>query len=361
MTPLPRHTTPTPAPDDQAKLERMHLRLHLRLWLSRGLLGMMWLLGGEILFWNDPQARPLWHWLLLGAGYTLVATLALDWMARYKVRDVWGVFVLVGIFGILNGVLLNPDSVLVNVPNRILSHALGGHWLIGLEMFGAWAFLHRWRGEQAWLRLRWWGVGSVLVGFFWGVWVRWSPVYNEDSFAPADVGTMFALAGMALMPIVIVWLLLQITRNDEAILHPDDYRLSQRAYTMTWVGAGAVFLLHLLVGNYASLAGIAISVIILVIFWAVLWLRDNTRKPSLLSAVLPTQTTPIWALLLGAFLVGMMTQVGYTLALVPLPFELHQYTLLTLVFGGIGTLWLPVTAGAIGIQTFERQLQTGRV
>ena len=120
-------------------------------WLLRGLLALLLMLAVEVLFWNDPGGRALVEWPIWLGGYLILATIALDLLVRYRVRDVWGVMVVVGIVCVLNGLFLNPQSALAEGAQSLLSRSLGAYWFISLEMMGLFLALiggHSWNNRR---------------------------------------------------------------------------------------------------------------------------------------------------------------------------------------------------------------------
>lgn len=332
----------------------------LTVWLGRLLLAFLWLWGSEVLFWNAPQSREPLEWVLLVVGYGIVATVVLDWLVRYRVRDIWGLLVALGVFGILNGILINPTTIFAEVPRTMLSHALGAHWFIGLELFGAWLFLQCWRDDVGWRRLRWAFMVAIAMGFYWGVWVRWFAIFNPGRYIPPDFVTMLSVGVVGVLPVLALWLVWRWSMRRAPMEH-HDYRLVGRESAFIVILILGLLMVRLIMGDYTDISGLVVGCALLGVFWTVLWLRDNTRKPSLLVHTMPTRPPPLALLMLLCLVMVGATWLGWHLPLLPLPFDLHQFWLLAFVFSGIGSSWMPLTAIVIGMQTFSRQMQTGKV
>ena len=103
-------------------------------WNFRLLLAMLLLFGMEILLWNKPPSRSLTDWLIVFVGYLALSTLMLDLIVRFRVSDIWGVMFVVGIYVLLNGLVINPSNAMEAVPGTIITRFLGGGWLVGLEI-----------------------------------------------------------------------------------------------------------------------------------------------------------------------------------------------------------------------------------
>lgn len=323
-------------------------------WTIRLLLGFALLLGGEVLFWGNPAAHTLLDWLLLLMGYNLIAVVLLDILVRYRVRDLWGVMIVVGIYGLLNGLLLNPSDVMADIPRRLLSHSLGGYWFIGMESIGLFFILLNGLGAY---KKRILLIAVVSVGFFWGVWVYWFPAFNLGAYTPVLIPEMFAYLAFGLTPIIALSLLLrlQISRLKTDTITAQDFKLTAQQAFPVAIGLLALFALHA-TQNRIDGTGLFLTVLVLAAFWVVLWFRADTRKPPLLSAFFPMR--PIgwpWLLLALAIFCG-MAGLGVALPLVAL-FGFNQFTLLTTVFGLVGAVWIPLTAAVLGVRSFTRQMQ----
>jgi hypothetical protein len=324
------------------------------LWTSRLLLGFALLFGGEILFWGDPASHTLLDWVLLAAGYVLIAVVLLDVLLRYRVRDLWGAMIVVGIYGVLNGLLLNPERVMADVPRRILSHSLGGYWFIGMETLGLFLLLLNGLGAY---KKRILFIAVPSVGFFWGVWVYWFPAFNLGAYRPLQLPELYAYLAVGLVPLLLLSLLLrwQITRANAKLPDPTQLKLTLRQGLPVLFGLMLLFLLRALESAVDG-SGLLISSLLLALFWVALWFRADTRKPPLLVGFWPLRPLS-WLWLLPALVIftGMATY-GFVAPLVDV-LGFNQFTMLTTVFGLMGAVWIPLTAAVLGVRTFTRQMQ----
>ncbi|MBC8171837.1 MAG: hypothetical protein H7X77_09190, partial [Anaerolineae bacterium] len=103
-------------------------------WLIRLLLAVTLFFGSEILLWTNLSGRSASDWLLLSPGYLALSTLLLDFIVRYRVRDLPGLMTIAGLYGLLNALLLNPDTTLFDIPRTLVTRVTGAHTLLGLEM-----------------------------------------------------------------------------------------------------------------------------------------------------------------------------------------------------------------------------------
>lgn len=309
-------------------------------WTLRLLLAGWLLFGSEILLWNDPPGRTLWEWLALLAGYGAMAAVILDLAVRFRIRSVFDVMTLAAIYALLNSLLLNPETALEDLPRTLLSRVLGAHALLGLAMIGIFlAVISGKRRDHVLL------VGfSLGVGFFWGIWVRWSPSLSDWLAHEVSLVTMYGVAGLALIPIlVLIGLHLPVSASDA--------RLSP----LSWAGSLLVLVgLFLLRVVEATLTGEALvgGSLLIVLCLAVLWFQRGKR--GLLDVYLPPARPP-WMALAGAMLVAAgMAAFAYQLPLID--FTIHnQLSLMQLGFAAVGTLWIPLVAMAVGLQALDRE------
>ncbi len=117
---------------DDLELLTQHSALSTRYsWFVRLLLAALLGFASEVLLWTQPT-RPLLDWALLALGYLALSGLLLEIAARYRLRDAFGLLTLAGIYGMLNGLILNPATALIDVPRTLITRAMGAHAVAGL-------------------------------------------------------------------------------------------------------------------------------------------------------------------------------------------------------------------------------------
>lgn len=319
------------------------------IWLIRLMLAAALMFGSEVLLWSDVLGRAWWEWPILIAGYLLIAALLLDLMARYRVRDFLGMMTIAGVYGLLNGLLLNPELTLFDIPRTLVSRVTGAHTLIGLEML--YLFLALTGGHLRHLRLVM-VVGAVAVGAAWGFWVRWSPIYTEVPYGVIPLETML-IAGV--VGTVIVAVITQIAYRRVRTARPADMMMSLPVLALVLMALIALLLLRVVQGSvdYTSLTLVAI---LLFLSMAILWFRRNTRLRIVLDYHLPLFPQRwIWTLLV----IGVMfwtALLAYSLPLI----GSDQFNVLTfIVFGFLlyGVAWLPTVSVLLGFRAYIRQVQ----
>src|SRR5512134_3791736 len=102
----------------------------------RLLLAALLAYGSEVLVWTNPPGRPLLEWLLFAPGYLVLASILLDFVVRYRVRDLFGVLILAGFYSLSAALLLNPESMLIDMPRTLVTRVMGAHGLLAAEMIG---------------------------------------------------------------------------------------------------------------------------------------------------------------------------------------------------------------------------------
>jgi hypothetical protein len=313
-------------------------------WLVRLMLGAILMTGSEVLLWTNVSGRPWWDWLVTAAAYWLIAALLLDVMARWRVRDFAGVVTVAGLYGLLNGLLINPAVTLFAVPESLVTYVTGAHSLIGLEML--YLFLALTGGHLRHLR----GVmagGALLVGAAWGFWVRWAP-----QPAPVTLETMLlaGLIGVALTAALTGW----VYRRAGAI-YPRDVILPPLQYALIGLTLGALLVLRLAQGSLDPTA-VTLVAILLFLCGAILWFRRQTMLPTILDYHLPVfpmrwrWTLPVTALFFWA---GVLS---YSLPVIGSE-SFNAGTAISLGFMLYGLSWLPVISVLLGFRAYVRQAQ----
>jgi hypothetical protein len=317
-------------------------------WLLRLLLASLLLFGSEILLWLDPPSRAPLDWALLIAGGVALSALLLDLLARFHVRDVFGLLTLAGIYGLLNGLLLNPQTALADVPRTILSRALGAHVFAGLLMLTLFIALI----FQPWTRRRWPGalLIAALVGVGWGIWGRGSPVLFGTAVAetPLEVLLLTAAvgAGLILLLTLLAWGALR-----RAAIGTIDFRLSPIGWTGTLAALLTLLVVHLLEGAIDSLSLVVIAVLALFCLM-ILWFARRKKAASLLDAPPTPALLPLFALtavLLLAAVPAYAQGAGDPAALIGAAFT------------AFGLVWLPALSLALGGRAFMRQAKALRL
>ncbi|TVR24327.1 MAG: hypothetical protein EA396_01570 [Anaerolineaceae bacterium] len=158
-------------------------------WAWRVWLGAALLFTCEVLLWRDVAGHSAGTWLALAGGYVLVASLALDLVVRYRIRDAVGFMALAVIVSALVALLLTPHSTLTVMPEHLFSRVLGAYGVMALSAFGLLALM--WGGAAGrlrWVALAYATAGGLLVGV-------WAHSAHELSAWSATAATLEGLIG----------------------------------------------------------------------------------------------------------------------------------------------------------------------
>ena len=304
------------------------------LWLLRGLLAALLLFGSEIALWRSPITRGLPEWLLLAAGYLALSAGLLDWLARYRVRDLFAGLLLAGVYGLAHSLYLSPFAMTeLNMFYRLVTLALGAHTLLGGAALLLWlGLLHGRVGRGAWL-------GAVLVGFGWGVWVRWGA---GDVTLPA----MLMAGAVVVIAAGVLW-----AASHRAWVSPPDVRLSAPSWLIVVAVLGGHFAVQSDFANIDVLF-IVISGVLLAYCWLILWFQKSERGGTLLDGMGERQGLAAGRVLIAALVFLAAGAGGYLFPFAP---GGQQREALIGVFSAFGLVWLPTVSLVLGIRTYRRQ------
>ncbi len=298
--------------------------------------------ASEILLWTQPT-RPLIDWALLALGYLALSGLLLEIAARYRLRDAFGLLTLAGIYGMLNGLILNPTTALIDVPRTLITRALGGHAAAGLIALALFLALTRsgGRGRRGWIAAL--GI-ALVVGVAWGTWAHWSPVEfsRQDASAPGSLA-LFAAVGCGLIALALV--------GARRVRAPLDLRLSARGWAFTLIVLIGLLLIHAAWGEIDALA-LTIIVTLMVFSIIILWFQQRKKGITLLDAV-GSEPPSLRRLLPLGIAFALAGVVGYLLPRGEL--DSDPLALIGALFTAYGLVWLPAVSIVLGARAFSRQ------
>jgi len=319
--------------------------------------------GSEILVWTNPANRPLLEWLLLIPGYLVLSVVLLDFVVRYRVRDLFGALLLTGIYALAAALILNPTTTLSDLPRTLVTRVMGAHALIAAEMIGLLLVLTG--GQQQTRRNLL--IGCAVVGLAWGIWVKNWP--QQEGYGAVSLATMLAfgaggLALIALYMVVIVPRLQAGSATTPANNAADDDRLNGLRLTgrgwLIVIGVLAALLVVRFLQGQLNIVGLILCPVLMVLCWGVLWFRGRKRGDTLLDQHLPIRPLALPHLLLA---VALFLGVGIFAYNLP-AFQIGTLTLFTLIglgFTAYGLAWLPTVSLVLGVQGYLRQLATRKM
>ncbi len=349
------------------------------------LLALLLAFGSEILVWTNPLGRPLLEWLLLIPGYLALSAVLLDFIVRYRVRDLFGALILTGIYALAGALVLNPASTLNDLPRTLVTRIMGAHALIAAEMIGLFLVLTG-GGKRTSRNLL---IGCAVVGLAWGIWVKNWP--QEEGYGAVSLPTMLAFGAVGLV-LIALYLYVVLPRlqagifrtspsdslavNGEGEARPvilgtkisspsasDDslnvHLLSPRGWLMI-IGVLMVLLMVRLLQGQVIGAGLILCPLLLVLCWGILWFRERKRGDTLLDHHVPIRPLSLPYLLLAAVIFLGVGVFAYNLPDIKLG-TITPFTLIGLGFTAYGLAWLPTVSLVLGVQGYLRQLATRKM
>lgn len=363
---------------------------------SRLLFGLLLLFGSEILVWTNPPGRALTDWLLIIPAYLALSAVLLDFTVRYRVRDLFGLLVFTGLYGLIAALVINPASTLIDMPRTLFTRIMGAHALLGTEMFAL--FLALTGGRR---RLRGLLAGCVVLGFTWGIWVKGWPI--DEGYGAVEMTTML-LYGSGMLGVIggVLYMggkadtQLRVPTHDrdsvgtpflasdletpsqphpqagEEYTHVDslpvygegrggvnDLRLSRRTWLIVAIILIGLLALRLAQGLIDT-GWLAVIAMLTVLGWAMLWFRGRAQGETLLDGHIPINPLPFSAFIRSGILFLLLAVGGYNLP----PLQLDTLTPLSLIglaFTAYGLTWLPTVSVYLGFRHYLRQIEARRL
>ncbi len=333
------------------------------------LLASLLLFGSEVLAWTNPPARPLVEWLLLLPAYLALSALLLDFIARYRVRDLFGVLLLTGIYSLTAALTINPLSMLNDLPRTLFTRVMGAHALIAAEMVGLFLVLIGGKNRPQRNLL----IGCLVVGLAWGIWVKNWP--RQEGFGDVSLMTMLVFGGGGLVLIAaLLYVILPRFQPEVLVVDPlatelsitaepvdslDVFRLKPRGWLIV-LGVLLALIALRLFREEIDIAGLILCPLLLALCWAILWFRGRKRGDTLLDNRLPVQPLPLPNLLVAATVFIGVGILGYNLPDIQVG-AITPLVLIGLGFTSYGLAWLPTLSLVLGVQGYLRQLATRKM
>lgn len=326
---------------------------HAHIPRSAGLAAVLALLlafGSEVLLWPHWPARSALDWALLAPGYLALATVLLAAAARFRLRDLFGLMALAGVYGILAGLLLHPASSLADVPRTWFTRVMGAHSLIGLLMLTLFLGLRQPLSRRRALAL---AACALPVGLAWGVWGRWSGDVYSGGAAAAEVPLALLLAAAAVLA-GLAGLALRWLRGKAA---------GPVAPARPVLALALLVLLALLAVRALQNSLDTLSVLIPGMFalfsLGVLYNQERRSGRTLLDGLEQAPAAGWAGLALGVLALGLGAALGYSLPRGAGAGD--PVFVITTLFTGYGIGWLPAVAAVLAARGISRQARLGRL
>lgn len=311
------------------------------IWSTRLSFAALLLVFSELVVWQAPGDYDALEWLGLLVLYAALGAAALDLLARVPVRDLFGLLIVGGIYGLVNATLIS-HIVSNDLPLSLIVRPLGAQPLAFVGAFAAYRILASGRATGPLDFLI-----ALAVGVAWGVWVRWFPEVSDEPLPRVPVETVLAVTGVNLVLAGVLRGLVQPGAPYRAI----DWTLTP----YEWVGVGGVLFVALVIGLDRGViegADAAISVVLIAFMGSMLYLaRGLSRtKTGLLDPITPPRRPNLvaWLVVVIPFVLG--GWIGHTL-----PGSGDGALQSDILMGSLtafGIVWLPLVSVAIGVRAF---------
>lgn len=309
-------------------------------WIIRGLLASLLLFASEILLWTNPTGRALQDWALLIGGYLALASLLLDFAARYRIRDVYGLLALAGVYGLLNGLLLNPQTALADVPLTWATRVMGAHTLVGFGMLALLLWLNTKHRVRLWIT-------AALIGLLWGVWVRWLPTFTDIAAEIVPLSVFLITALTALLPVIVLaWL-----AKGHAV---ETLKLRLIEWPLVLVALIGLYRLRQPETDHLSLIVLGV---LAGFCWLLLWFQKRETGTTLLDAALPLSSSAPMTLLIAGAIALAAGALGYHLEFA----ETGPLDAMISLFAAFGLVWLPTVSLVVGVRSYRRLGRTQKL
>ncbi|MCZ7542625.1 MAG: hypothetical protein M5R40_03375 [Anaerolineae bacterium] len=317
---------------------RKALSGRLPAWLLRALFGAGFFTLGEVMLWDNPDPA---QWPLRAVGCLLLAAVAVDLIVRFNVRDVPGIMVVGGVFGVPYGVLV-AQVVGEDLIRGMVLRPLGWYALVGGAL-GVAAALIALRGAGYTLPR---GVAAAGLGLLWGMWVRWFPTQTAGGApAPLEAATLAAGAGLAVMGV-----LAYAYQRRPARLEID-LMLTPWEWALVAVGLGAFLVAGLARGGILPLGLGALVALSVFLVGVLLFSRERYRRSALRDLTPPARfNAPHYTALALSFLVA--GGLGYIIPPIGAAAEPLQLSAMVALLYVLGFAWVPVVSVFMAVRAF---------
>jgi len=251
---------------------------------------------------------------------------------------------------LLVSLVIQPDVAFDEFPSKLIQRMLGGVGFVSIELIGVFLLMTRASIRRGKFLLL---LYAVAIGFYWGVWVRWSPLRDVSGIEPTTFNIMVAL--FAILGLVILFLFYRVSRR-HSVWQANHLQLSQVGLGAVWIVLIILFLIRFIQG-YVNFSALAVVAALMALAVGVLYYRKPEKAQMLLDKHFPPQPLAWVWLVIASVIVVICGYVGYTLPFIELDF-VNQLWLLELAFLGIGGLWLPLIAVVFSTEALDRQSRT---
>lgn len=316
-------------------------------WQVRGSFALLLLAFSEFGVWETPGTFGALRWAAVAAIYLALAAIALDLIARLKINEILSLFLVAGMYGLLNGMLVSHVAT-SDLPMSLIGRPLGAHPLAFMLALAAYRILGSGRATGP-LDF----AVAVIAGLAWGIWVRWLPVVANEPIPAVAAGDAVTVLAVALIGAALVRF--SLTADTPRV--PEDWLLQP----LEWGAMGGVLVIALIAGisdGSIAASGWGIVIVLQVYIFMLLYVTQHLRgADSYLRAVTPPRLPNIAAWLVLVIPALVAGWIGYHL-----PGNSDGSVQGDILFGallGIGLVWLPGVSAVLGMRAVVRLAREG--
>jgi hypothetical protein len=319
-----------------------HPRARLPIWGLRLILGGVLFAFSEIVMWQNPPAHTALEWLWRGLLYICLAALVIDVTVRFQARDLAGIALVGGFYGLLSTATVGRD-VFVNLPWNLLIRGMGLQ--TGAGIYGLIFFVTVLQGRTIGPREI---GGAAAIGALWGVWLKWYPVQKVTSWGAVTIesATLYLVGAFVLVGALFI------------VVGPRFRVVREQAMQLEWwegLLVGAPIFIALFTGLLDEriipvLPFLLVAGLIVIVCGALFLNRHDTEPSYLANITIAAPNAQTYVLLAVVFLVtGTLT--ASLVADADSPLGVGAYWLIVIA----ATLWLPAAMAIIGIRAYRRE------
>lgn len=321
---------------------RDHLRDLWKTWSLRLIFGVALLVFSEIIMWENPTAHTIPEWGARVVLYLALGTLIVDLAIRLQVREIAGLAMLSGLYGLLCGILINHDA-LIGLPLGLVVHALGLQ--TGAALYALLFFITVMRGRQT-TRLE---IGiAIAIGVLWGIWLKWYPVQSSVGWEPATIqtATLYLIGGA-----VIVGALLVLVSPNFQVVRESDLALKPLEWPLVIVPLAIALGLGLRDADVIPIFPLLVAVAVGAVIIAALLIQRVPNEPSIMAEMLFSLPNLFTFVILSVALLVAGTLSATIIGDNP---DSIIGTVTYILIGAVGSIWLPAASAIIGVRVYRR-------
>jgi nicotinamide riboside transporter PnuC len=311
-------------------------------WSLRLIFGAALMIFSEIIMWEDPTAHTIPEWIGRAVLYLALAALIVDLAIRLQVREIAGLAMLSGLYGLLSGILINHDA-LIGLPLGLIVHALGLQ--TGAALYALLFFVTVMKGHQP-TRLE--IVIAVAIGVLWGIWLKWYPAQPSVGWEPTTIetATLYLIGGA-----VIVGGLLALTAPTFRVVRESDLALKLWEWPIVIIPLAIALVLGLLNTEIIPLGPLLIAVVVGAVMVVALLIQRVPNEPSIMAEMLFSLPNPFTFVILS---VAVLLAGTFSATIIGDDPNSIIGSATYILIGAIGSLWLPVASAVIGVRVYRR-------